>query len=390
MRLAIVASHPIQYQAPLFRELAKRADLHVFFAHDATPTDQAAAGFGVGFQWDVDLLSGYRHEFLNNVAKWPSLDQFSGCDTPSIRTAIAAGGFDAVLVMGWHLKCFWQAIWAAKRAGVPVMVRGDSHLKTPRSVIKRAGKAVVYPLALRVFDAALYVGEHSRLYWEHYSYPRERMFFSPHCVDNDWFALKASDAAGAALRERHAIPAETTLVLFAGKLVRFKRPTDVVRAVARVGAPEARLAVMVAGAGPLESEMVETARAEGIDYYPLGFCNQSEMPAAYAAAAVLVLPSDGNETWGLVANEALACGTPILVSDACGCAPDLVADGFAGKGFPVGDIRALAKAMRDMMERPFDKAQIAIKARRYSLSVAADGVIAASQSVAGKRRGHAA
>ena len=73
MRLAIVASHPIQYHAPLFRELAKRVDLTVFFAHRATPADQAKAGFGVDFDWDIDLLSGYEHVFLHNVARNPGL-----------------------------------------------------------------------------------------------------------------------------------------------------------------------------------------------------------------------------------------------------------------------------------------------------------------------------
>ncbi|MET0272346.1 MAG: hypothetical protein ABW360_05100, partial [Phenylobacterium sp.] len=124
MRLAIVASHPIQYQAPLFRELSRRADVTVFFAHQASASDQSKAGFGVGFEWDVDLLSGYRSQYLRNVAREPGLDHFGGCDTPSIAAELRQAPFDAVLLMGWHLKAFWQAIWAAKRLGIPVMVRG--------------------------------------------------------------------------------------------------------------------------------------------------------------------------------------------------------------------------------------------------------------------------
>ena len=139
-RLAIVASHPIQYQAPLFRELASRFDLSVLFAHRATEEDQAKAGFGVRFDWDVDLLSGYAHVFMDNVASRPGLGGFFGCDTPEIYARLAEGKFDAVLVSGWHFKSYRQAALAAKRLGLPLLVRGDSHLGTQRSwPKKRAG-----------------------------------------------------------------------------------------------------------------------------------------------------------------------------------------------------------------------------------------------------------
>src|SRR4051794_22820957 len=128
MRLAIVTSHPVQYYAPLFRELSRSIDVRVFFAHNATPSQQANAGFGTGFEWDIDLLAGYDYEFLKNVATVQGTQHFSGCDTPGICEALRGAKFDAVLVTGWHLKSYWQAIWAAKRARLPVMVRGDSQL----------------------------------------------------------------------------------------------------------------------------------------------------------------------------------------------------------------------------------------------------------------------
>jgi glycosyltransferase involved in cell wall biosynthesis len=106
----------------------------------------------------------------------------------------------------------------------------------------------------------------------------------------------------------------------------------------------------------------------------LGFRNQTEMPAAYAAADCLVLPSDGRETWGLVANEALACGRPIIVSDACGCAPDLARDGRVGRTFPAGDPAALADAISALAAVPPSPSAIAALSRAYSLEAAVDGV----------------
>jgi glycosyltransferase involved in cell wall biosynthesis len=386
MHLAIVASHPIQYYAPLFRELARRLDLTVFYAYLATPDDQARAGFGIGFEWDVDLLAGYRHVFLRNSAKRPGLDRFGGCDTPEIGARLAEGRFDAVLVLGWHLKTYLQAGFAAKRLGLALLARGDSQLSTPRSTVKRAAKTIAYPALLCLFDAALYVGKRSRAYWTHYRYPASRLFFSPHCVDTDWFAARATDAARTALRARLGLADQTKVALFAGKLLPFKRPFDLVAAAARLKAEGRGLAVLVAGAGPLEGEIAATACSAGVSLHLLGFCNQTEMPAAYAAADVLVLPSDGRETWGLVANEALACGRPVVLSDAVGAAPDLAADKTAGRVFPVGNVSALATALDEVAKSPPTLPMIEAKSEAYNLCAAADGIEAAMKMTAQARR----
>lgn len=381
MRLAVVTSHPIQYYAPLFRVLAGQVDLHVFFAHRSTPEQQAAAGFGTAFDWDVDLTSGYAHSFLKNVAADPGPHHFAGCDTPEIAERLKTGGFDAVLLLGWHLKSLRQALWAAKRHGLPVLVRGDSQLETPRSRLKRAVKAVSYPLFLRQFDAALYVGARSRAYYTHYAYPDRRLFFSPHCVDNAWFAERATPKARADLRTRIGVGEQTPLVLFAGKLLPFKRPLDVVAAVARLRADGSAAEVVVAGAGELEAPMRAAAESASVPLHLLGFQNQTAMPAAYAAADVLALPSTGRETWGLVCNEALACGAPIVVSDAVGCAEDLAADGAAGRTHRLGDIEDMARALGEVLAAPPTPAAIADRSARYSLEAAAEGVIAAMRFV---------
>jgi glycosyltransferase involved in cell wall biosynthesis len=104
------------------------------------------------------------------------------------------------------------------------------------------------------------------------------------------------------------------------------------------------------------------------------------MPAVYAAADVLVLPSEC-ETWGLVCNEALACGTPVVVSDAVGCAPDLAADGRAGRSFPLGDCAACAQSLIDLFNDPPAREELEQVSARYSLMKAADGVNAAVSSV---------
>jgi glycosyltransferase involved in cell wall biosynthesis len=374
MRLAVVTSHPIQYQAPLFRELATRLDLTVFFAYRATSQDQANAGFDVAFDWDIDLTSGYGSRFLTNVSRTPGPSHFFACDTPEIGGLLRKGRFDALLVMGWHLKTYWQAIWAAKTVGMPVLIRGDSQLGTPRGTAKRMAKKLLYPSALRVFDAALYVGERSRAYWGHYGYPRGGMFFSPHCVDTKWFAARAVLDKREEIRHRLGIAANAKVALFAGKLLAFKRPLDLVAATASLKTSGYAVSILTAGSGPLEAELAAAVTTSGVSLHRLGFCNQTEMPGAYAAADVLVLPSSGRETWGLVANEAQACGVPVIVSSACGCAPDLAEDGTAGCVFPFGDTKALAAALRTMLDRPPARKSILEKSEKYSVAAAADGI----------------
>jgi glycosyltransferase involved in cell wall biosynthesis len=382
LRLAILASHPVQYYAPLFRTLAHQVDLTVFYAHNASHNDQAAAGFGVPFEWDVDLLSGYRHVFLTNVAHNPSPSRFTGADTPEIGQRLREGSFDALLVMGWYLKSYIQAIAAAKRAGLPVMVRGDSQLGTPRSALKTLVKAALYPLLLRQFDAALIVGMRNREYWTKYGYPAERMFVSPHCIDGNWFASRATDKARADLRGRLGIKPATKVALFAGKLVKFKRPLAVLEAAARVRKDGLAVEVVVAGSGPLESALVARAEELKLPLHLLGFCNQSQMPGAYAASDLLVLPSTGRETWGLVVNEALACGTPVLVSDTSGCAPDVVEHLGRQAVFTSGNISDLASGLKALLLAPPSANRLNGASEAFSLNAAAAGIRRAAETIA--------
>lgn len=376
-RLAILTSHPVQYYAPLFRELAQHIDLHVFFAHEASAQQQAEAGFGTAFDWDINLRDGYSHSFLRNVARHPNASRFSGCDTPEIGDRLRDGRFDAVLAIGWHLKSLLQGILAAKNLGLPVMMRGDSQLGLTSSRTRVIVKEFAYPWLMRAFDAALYVGARNRDYYRHYRYPEERLFHSPHAIDTERFAAGSGPKARTAMRERLGLKVTDKAVLFAGKLMSFKRPLDAVRTVAAVRAAGAPAVLTIAGSGPLEAEVFAEAKRLEVPTGRLGFLNQSEMPAAYAAADALLLPSTARETWGLVANEALACGVPLVVSNDAGCAPDLCADGHVGRSYAGGNSAEAAAALISLFSAPPEPHQVAVISNQFTLRRAADGVAAA-------------
>lgn len=381
-RLGIIASHPIQYQAPIFRELAKEIDLQVYFAHRATSKDQAEEGFGIEFQWDQDLVGGYKHLFLNNESRRAGFSRFFGCNTPQIKQIIRAEKFDAVLVMGWNLYSYWQTVIACKLNNVPVMVRGDSHLGTPRGKLKKTLKRLPYYLMFRNFVRCLYVGKMSKQYYQHYGVKKSKLFFSPHAVDNDWFRQQVKTLDKSQVRIKYGIDKDVTVVLFAGKLVEKKRPQDVIHAMNGLGE---RYIAVYAGAGEQSGEIADLAGKSNVTCIILGFMNQSEMPAVYCLSDVLVLPSDGRETWGLVVNEAMACGIPVVVSDAVGCAPDLVVPGKTGYVYAMGDVAGL----RDILSKFDNKIEagrisavsIRSKIHGYSPQTASLGILRAIESL---------
>jgi glycosyltransferase involved in cell wall biosynthesis len=391
MRIGFLTSHPIQYQAPWFRAVAKKADVKVFFGYRPN-AEQQSIGFGQAFQWDIDLLSGYEHRFLNNKATRPGTDHFSECDTPQIRKLIEEENFDAFIICGWNLKCYWQAVWTCRRLSVPVFVRGDSQLRSPRSKLTQHLKSLVYRRMLRQFDGFLYVGSRNLEYLRYYGVPENRLFFVPHFVDNQWFSARADEAISRRDQQRAiwGVTSQTTVALFTGKLIAKKRPHDLLRALACLRGTATEVVAVFVGSGDLESSLRATANDLQMAAHFEGFRNQTELPHYYVASDVLVLPSDGGETWGLVVNEAMACGIPAIVSDAVGCSPDMIDEGKTGLTFEMGDVEALAECLirvSSLIRDNFDfKTNLNKKLETYSIAHATESTLSAIRSIAGQAR----
>jgi len=361
-RLAIVATHPIQYHAKWYQLLAVHPELkiHVYYCHRATPSEQANAGFGVEFDWDVSLLSGYPFTFLKNVAAHPGLGRFGGFDTPEIKSIIRRHEYDAVMINGWNYKSAWQAIRACWKSGTKVLVRSDSHLHTPRGFFAKVAKAVVYPRFVTRFDGCLAVGKWSREYFLRYGAKPERVFVIPHAADNEFFSCEAERArpVRGGLRKKWGLDPEAIVFAFSGKFIEKKRPMDFVRAIDLAAGRCTRFQGLMIGDGPLRPACEQYVRDHRAPVLFAGFVNQSQMPSAYVVCDALVLPSDGGETWGLVVNEAMACGLPAIVSDQVGCGPDLIVPGKTGSVFPLANVEALANQMLLMADDPVRLAEM--------------------------------
>jgi glycosyltransferase involved in cell wall biosynthesis len=347
-KLAIITSHPIQYNAPWFRHIAAESgiDLKVFYLWDFGVTNRVDAGFDQALKWDIPLLDGYAHEFVPNVSATPGTTHFMGLQNPELSRRVRAFGPSAVLMMTYNYASTHRFLWTWRSS--PLMFRGDSHRIIPRTgpkeLIRRAGLS----LLMRRFAAFLYVGAANRRYFLHHGVPPARLFFAPHAVDNSRFGDASAPFAAAAWKRELGIPEGRTVILFAGKFEAIKRVTDLIRAYR--SATLSNAALLLVGNGPLEAEVRREAAGDPTIFFA-PFQNQAAMPRTWAAGNVVVVCSQ-SETWALVVNEAMCLGRAVIVSDHVGCAEDLVEHGKNGLIFPTGNVPALARCLEEALASP--------------------------------------
>ncbi|MEY2881708.1 MAG: hypothetical protein RLZZ15_4088, partial [Verrucomicrobiota bacterium] len=225
-RLAILLSHPTQYYSPWFRWLRAHTALEfrVFYLWEFGVTTQRDPKFGTTFKWDTDLLSGYDHEFVPNVSADPGTHHFRGLQNPSLPARLAAWRPTALLCFGYNWSSHLRAIFWARRRGIPLLFRGDSHL------LGRGAPRLPVRLALRAlyahFAAFLAVGAANCDYFLALGVPAKKIHFAPHSVNAAHFDPARADhlAAAAALRAGLGLAAGARVVLFAGKFVPEKQP----------------------------------------------------------------------------------------------------------------------------------------------------------------------
>jgi glycosyltransferase involved in cell wall biosynthesis len=219
----------------------------------------------------------------------------------------------------------------------------------------------------------------------------KRVFPARYCVDNDWFQARAAELAPSrtALRAGFGITDDAPVLLFCGKLIDKKRPLALLEAFAEVRAERPCWLLMV-GEGalrPAAEELVRRRRIPGVRM--VGFRNQSEIPAAYTAADVFVLPSGLHETWGLVVNEAMNFSLPLIVSDKVGCGQDLVRPGWNGLTVSHRGTSELAEAMKLLVGDPELRRRFGSRSRqlvdRYSIEACADGIVTACLALRRRR-----
>jgi glycosyltransferase involved in cell wall biosynthesis len=347
-RVLFVATHPVQYGAPVFRRMAADPRLEIKVAYlclaGAKPTHDP--GFGTTVQWDVPLLDGY---------PWVELQR---PHARSLRRLLDEERWDAIVLhAGYRYRIFWSAVRQGRMRDIPVLFGTDATSYATQvdgsGSWKFAFKRLVLPWIFRLADVAVVPSSRSRQFLLGMGLKPGRIVVTPYVVDNDWWKRAAGAADRDSVRRAWSVPLDATVFLYCAKLQPWKRPHDLLEAFARLNRFDVYL--VFAGEGPLRADL-ERRTGEldlGARVRFLGFTNQRALPGTYKAADFFVLPS-AYEPFGVVVNEAMLCGCVPIVSDHVGAGGDLVPSEKVGFVYPAGDVGALTAVMQVCQTWPLD------------------------------------
>jgi glycosyltransferase involved in cell wall biosynthesis len=366
LRVLAIASHPVQYSSPLFRLLAQHPQLDFQVAYCSLRGAEAGHDpeFGRSVKWDIPLLDGYVWTHVPN--RGSGSESFFGLNNPGLWQLIRHGRFDAVLCYTGYIRAsFWISYFVARLSHTAFVFGTDSVSLDSRDDRrwKRTFKRIFWPWLFRLADQVIAPSSPTHDLMQSLGIPADRVTLIPYVVDNDWWIERSADVDRAVVRASWGAKTQDLVILFCAKLQDWKRPMDVLRAFAKCNLPNALL--IYAGDGPLHSQLLAEVTALGVGARVrfLGFANQTELPAIYKSADLLVLPSE-YEPFGLVVNEAMCCGCPVIVSDRVGAGRDLVAPVWPGFIFRCGDIDALSDILAGVASGRVDLREI----RRRAIS----------------------
>lgn len=354
LRVLTIATHPVQYAAPVLRRMAGCQELDSQVAYCSLRGAEAGLDpeFETTVQWDVPLLDGYEWTQVPN--RGSEGNSFFGLRNPGLWSLIREGNFDAVLCyVGYVRASFWIAYLAARSRGVPFLFGTDASSIEPRDGQrwKHISKRLWWPVLFRLADQVLTASSAGYAMMRSLGIPEDRISMTMDTVDNDWWLTEAARADRAATRASWGTDENEKIIVFCGKLQAWKGPLELLHAFAEAAIPRSTL--VFAGEGPLRAQIEEEARAIGLGerVRMLGFVNQSKLPAVYKASDLMVIPSR-YEPFGLVVNEAMLCGCVVVASDKVGAIRDLIVPGQTGFVYSCGDANALAGVLRQAFADP--------------------------------------
>ena len=349
-RITFLYSHPIQYFSPLLKKIneANICDLKVLYCQDTTKVYHDKE-FGQKIKWDLPLLEGYKYNFLKEGRFNRKKGFFKYCNF-SVSQFINKRETDILVVHGWGYATSIIAIILAYINGVEVWLRAESPYR--QEILKNKKGLFIKKICLKYFlfkmvKIFLYIGEENRLFYKLYGINENKMVFTPYCVDNQRLqnAINKEQLNKQSARTKLDISEDSFVVLFSGKLIAKKNPLDLLKAF-NIASIERGILIFL-GDGVLMDELRKYVEEHKLEHKVLfaGFKNQTELPDYFLAADLFVLPSGMNETWGLVVNEAMNYGLPVIVSDLVGCVSDLVDNKKNGYTYPVGNVVALSEIL---------------------------------------------
>ncbi len=334
-RVVLLTEIIAPYRIPVFNALAKRdeIDLEVMFLAENDPSLR---------QWEV-----YRNEISFRYQVLPSwrkrLGKHNILLNSGLSSALEKARPDAIICGGYNYLASWQSFFWAHRREMPFLAWVESNARDQRSgdpateFLKRK--------FLRGCAAVIVPGKSSCEYVKRYSVPKGGIFTAPNAVDTQLFASRANDARRQAESLRKELGLPLRFFLYVGRLVREKGVFELLQAYGTLSQDlRAQMGLVFVGDGAARPALMHNA-PDGVQFK--GFAQRDQLSNYYGLADVFVFPTH-SDPWGLVVNEAMACGLPIIASDVAGCVADLVTDGWNGRVVTAGQVEELASAMKEL------------------------------------------
>jgi glycosyltransferase involved in cell wall biosynthesis len=336
VRVAVVSPEPTPYRSPLFDRIAARPEVELTVLY--------AGRTVAGREWDVEPR--HRAVFLPGV-RVPGLRRALRHDypvTPTVFRALGDARPDVVVVNGWSTFPAQAAMAWAHARGVPYLLLVSSHDAVDRPRWRKLLRRPIVPPVVRGAWGAFALGTLSRESLLAYGIRPDRVRLFANTIDVPAFGETCDrlEANQHELRESFGVGPEDVLVLSVGRLVPEKGYSTLIEAVAVAQSPS--LALVIAGSGPLAPELEALARDLDVRLRLAGHLTTEKLAEAYVAADVFALLSEW-EPWGVVVNEAAACGLPLVLSESVGAAADLLVDGENGILVRAGAVDAAARAL---------------------------------------------
>ncbi len=276
--------------------------------------------------------------------------------------------FDVAIVAGYGYRTHREVIHDCRRRGIPVAMFSDSNMRSQMGTslkdrVKRTVKKRMLHGIVRDVDLMLTANRLGVEYWKFYGAPEEKIVVCPYYADYGRVDAARQTERGAVLG-RVGLQAQERVILSSARLVPAKGLDLMIKAFLRSGLAEKGYCYLIAGVGPLEGELKALAgTAEGKAVRFIGFQQPTDNLALMAHADVFVLPSV-YEPHGIVVHEAMAAGTPVIASDVCGAAYDLVDAGVNGEIFRSGDAEDLRAKLLAVLGDAERARQLRVAARQ--------------------------
>jgi 1,2-diacylglycerol 3-alpha-glucosyltransferase len=379
-RLVILTEIISPYRIPLFNALARHAevDLHVIFLAETDPELRQWQIHKEEIEFSYQILPSWRRRF----------GRYNALLNRGVGGALAKAAPDVILCGGYNYAASWQALFWARIHKTPFVLWSESNVQD-----QRRGHVLVEFLKAEFLEQCsgfVVPGRSALEYLRVHKVNEDAIFAAPNAVDNDLFATAAAAARQDAthLRREFALPAR--YFLFVGRLVREKGVFELLSAYAKLDeSVRQQIGLVLVGDGAFRPQLeLEAASISAGVIRFAGFAQREHLAIYYALAEMMILPTY-TDTWGLVVNEAMACGLPVIVSQVAGCAPDLVRENWNGLLVEPRDVSSLTSAMRRLADQPDLRATMGANSMqlisRYSPTEWSAGVARMVQATGGMR-----